>query len=197
MKRILVSRNIDCNSITPEEFANAMRNDFEVAREIYVENYTDEYVNGYVRLAESIRNSKRNSLMRYAEKKWKTPKKRNEYVNKQMKSVNISEPYYSNITWFDFKTNPSLMSSLAIEYAHLDDASLKKAFEILMQSDWFKAAKGWELTIDTNENSWSYNGRPSIKMIFDEETQNKWNKMRDDLAKDIARFYAGSNYTGD
>lgn len=84
-KITLVKReNVNCSSITEDEFVRMMFSDILEAEENYNKLYCPDYVADIIRHFEYILQSTRNRAIKYAEKKWKTDKKRNEYVNNEV-----------------------------------------------------------------------------------------------------------------
>lgn len=197
MEKVLSSRNANFSSMTAPEFISAIRSDFEEALEKYNDGYSKEYVLNYIYGYNSGRDYVKRSAEKFAEKKWKTEKRRNAYVEEKLRNFKYNEPYYCGLTFFDIKDAPSKMGSYSISYDMLTDETLERYYRLLMKSDWFKKAIGWKFTIDTDEGRFSYYGRPSIKLLFDPETEAAWNDARKKLEDDVMAFYSNCHYWGD
>lgn len=201
--RTLVSRNIDCSTITREEFVKAMFSDFLEAQEKYNELYIPEWEAWKLKNFEDRMKWTRKRAVEYAEKKWKTDRKRNEYiektVNEARKEYKINN-YYDDLSFFDFDVNPGknvLSGNCCISYDKLTPSKLEKCFEEIKDNKYFKKATGWELTYEAYENSYRVSGRPEIKLIVDDETAAEMKKEAEDLAEDIRCFYKNCHYWGD
>ena len=199
----LVSRNIDCSNITCEEFVKAMFSDFLEAQEKYNELYIPEWEAWKLKSFEDQMKWTHKHAVEYAEKKWKTERKRNEYiektVNEARKEYKISN-YYDDLSFFDFDVNPGrngLSGNCCISYDKLTPSKLEKCFEEVKDNKYFKKATGWQLTYEAYENSYRVLGRPEIKLIVDDETAAAMKKDADDLAEIIRKFYEGCTYWGD
>ena len=73
----LVSRNINCSNITAEEFISAMFSDFLEAEEKYNDLYIPEWEAYKLKSFFNRLEWTRKRATTFAEKKWKTEKKRN------------------------------------------------------------------------------------------------------------------------
>lgn len=204
MERVLSSRTVDCKNIGIDEFVKAIRNDFIVAQETYNDHYCEQYVNNSLKSHKMMVNSTRKNAKEYAERKWKTQKKRDAYmenVEMQISKMEFKDPYFENLTWFDVKLDPSAMSvSAFIEEKYMSDSNLEKLYNVLMESDWFKKALGWKFIINTSDHKgyeWSYTGRPHFELILSEEDAEKYRKAEKDLAESVNNFYKGCRYWGD
>ena len=201
--RTLVTRNIDCANITCEEFVKAMFSDFLEAEEKYNENYIPEWEAWKLKSFKDHMKWIRKRATEYAEKKWKTEKKRNEYINnaveKARKEYKVST-YYDSLGFFDFDLEPGkngLSGNCCISYKGLTPKALERCFNEVKDNRYFKKATGWKFTYESNENSFRSCFRPHIDLIVDAETEAAMKKEAADLAEDIRRFYANCSYPGD
>ena len=203
IKRTLVSRNIDCASLTVDEFVKVMYSDLLEAEEKYNELFVPEWVSKYINTYKDHMKDTRKIAERYAERKWKTEKKRLEYVLSVMKKEHAEyspSKYYNSISFFDFDVNPGDMGisgDCVLSLKTLTFESLERCFEAVKNNKYFKVAKGWELTYTTDENSYASAFRPEVKLIVDENVEAAMKKEAQDLADDVARFYANCRYPGD
>lgn len=199
----LVSRNINCNAISEEEFVKAMFSDLLEAEEKYNELYAPEHVTNIIKSFESHMNREKINAEAYANKTWKTEKKRNAYIMKKLaddrNKFNFNQ-YYYGLSFFDFNVNPgsiSLSSNCTISYDNLTYDKLKKCFNEIKNNEYFKKATGWVLTYEAHVDSYQTCFRPQIKLIVDEETQKKMNEDAENLTKAVNKFYSGCTYFGD
>jgi hypothetical protein len=199
----LTSRNIDCSTITAEEFISSMFSDFLEAQEKYNDLYTPEWVRNkiddFTKYIEWIKAK----ATKYAEKKWKTDAKRNAYinstVNKAKKDYDLNNRY-TDIDFFDLNVNPGEMGisgNCCISYENLTPKALLCCFNEIKNNEYFKKAKGWMLTYEAQNNSYRCSFRPKIKLILDDETAMKMKKATDDLTNSVNEFYENCNYFGD
>ena len=199
----LISRNINCSTITADEFIAAMFSDFLEAEEKYNDLYIPEWetakVNSFFNHMEWIRKHATN----FAEKKWKTEKKRTAYIESEVakarKEYKMSDFYY-DLSFFDFDVNPGKMGisgDCCISYKELTPTKLLRCFESVKNNKYFKKATGWEFTYEASNGSYRTAFRPHIKLITDAETAAQMKKDAEDLTESVRKFYEGCTYWGD
>ena len=203
VKRVLVSRNIDCSSITCDEFVKALFSDILAAEEQYNDQYIPEWVASNVLHMKQSINSTKNYAINYANKKWKTERKRNEYISNIVKNaINsyVLNSYYETISFFDFDVNPgsnSISNDCCLSISKLTFNSLIRCFNQIKDNKYFKHANGWRLTYTSMKDSFRNLSRPQIELIVDDDTKNEMDNDRDCLTKAINEFYKGCTYFGD
>jgi len=200
---ILTSRNINCSTITAEEFIRAMFSDFLEAEEKYNDLYIPEWEASKVRNFFSHMEWARKRAINFAEKKWKTEKKRTAYIESEVakarKEYKMSDFYY-DLSFFDFDVNPGEMGisgDCCISYKELTPTKLGRCFEAVKNNKYFKKAMGWKLTYEASNNSHQVCFRPHIELIVDAETEAKMKKDAEDLTESVRNFYKGCTYWGD
>ena len=202
----LVTRNAECGNMTSEEFVKNMFNDVLEAVDKYDDLYIPEYIASDIRNKDAYVASMVKQAVRFAEKKWKTEKKRNEYVNAKCiearKKVTSNGPgFYYGITYFDFDCNPgsnSLSGNCCISLRTLTPEALVRCFNEIKDNKYFKVAHGWKLEYEASEGSYRSSFRPQIKLIVDKEIEEEMKAEVKKLADDIAEFYRDcGNWTGD
>jgi hypothetical protein len=139
----------------------------------------------------------------FAEKKWKTEKKRTAYIESEVakarKEYKMSDFYY-DLSFFDFDVNPGEMGisgDCCISYKELTPAKLGRCFEAVKDNKYFKKAMGWKFTYEASNNSHQVCFRPHIELIVDAETEAQMKKDADDLTESVRNFYKGCTYWGD
>lgn len=199
----LVTRNIDCSNITVEQFISAMFSDFLEAEEKYNDLYVPEWETSKVKSFERHMKWARERAIKFAEKKWKTEKRRNLYITKEVENArkNYNWPtFYYSLSFFDFDCNPGdngLSGNCCISYRELTPRALERCFDEVKDNKYFKKAHGWMLTYNACEGSYQNNSRPQIKLIVDSETEAQMKKDAQDLADSIREFYKDCHYWGD
>ena len=199
----LTSRNINCSTITVEEFIRAMFSDLLEAQEKYNDLYIPEWeqykVNSFFKSLEYAHNR----AIKFAENKWKTEKKRTAYIESEIKKFRKNYKmgdFYDSLSFFDFDVNPGSMGisgDCCISYTDLTPTKLSRCFEAVKDNRYFKKATGWKLTYTASDNSYRSSFRPHIELIVDEETAAQMKKDADDLTESVREFYKGCTYWGD
>lgn len=199
----LLSRNIDCSTITADEFISAMFSDFLEAEELYNDLYIPEWESYKVRSFFNHMEWARKRATNFAEKKWKTEKKRTAYIESEVTKARKDykwDDFYYSLSFFDFNVEPwrnGLSGSCSISYKELTPKSLESCYNVVKDNKYFKVAKGWSFTYKASENSFRTSFRPQIKLIVDSETDAQMKKDADNLAESIRKFYEGCSYWGD
>ena len=142
----LVKReNINCSSMTEDEFVKMMFSDILEAEENYNDIYCSDYVSGIISFFYKNLNWARTRAQKYAEKKWKTEVKRNGYVRQALKDIRkkftYKNEYYAGISFFDFDVNPGSMgisSNCVLSINNLTFYKLRKCFEEIKNNEYFK-----------------------------------------------------------
>jgi len=199
----LVSRNINCSTITADEFIAAMFSDFLEAEEKYNDLYIPEWEAVKVSNFFNHMEWARKRAINFAEKKWKTEKKRTAYVESEVekarKNYKMSDFYY-DLSFFDFDVNPGEMGisgDCSISYKELTPIKLLRCFESVKNNKYFKKATGWKFTYKADNNSYRTAFRPHIELITDTETAAQMQKDAENLTESVRKFYEGCTYWGD
>ena len=187
----LITRNVDCSTITKDDFIKFMMEDLHNSKEEYRKLHFQvekaKFEDLEVRRKESIK--KRARI--FAEKKWKTEAKRNAYVEQEMtKYVPRTFKFYG-ITYFDFHVEPwsnCLSNTFSIDKVTTKD--LGKCYDEIKENKYFKNAIGWIL----EDHRYS---RLQIKLILPEEYEKMWKTDMENLGKAIGEFYKNTKYFGD
>jgi hypothetical protein len=199
----LVSRNINCSTITVEEFIRAMFSDLLEAEEKYNELYIPEWEDKKFKDFAYHLKCIRKRAINFAEKKWKTEKKRNEYIKNEVKKARENykfDNFFYGLSFFDFDVNPGEMgipSDCIISYNELTPEKLRRCFEKIKDNKYFKKALGWKLTYEAYDNSYKVCSRPEIKLIVDKNTMTEMYEDKNKLIDSVYRFYEGCKYWGD
>lgn len=200
----LVKReNVNCSSISEDEFVSKMFSDIIEAEEKYNELYAPEYVASIIRHCNSYVESYRKRAERIAEKKWKTEKKRNVYIAQEVAKANKEfnrNAFYYDLSFFDFDVHPEsngLSGDCCISINRLTFDSLRRCFESVKDNYYFKNASGWKLEYEAHENDHKVCFRPYITLIMPEDVEAKYHKAAEDLSESIRKFYEGCTYWGD
>jgi len=199
----LISRNINCSTITADEFIAAMFSDFLEAEEKYNDLYIPEWEAAKVSSFFSHMEWARKHATNFAEKKWKTEKKRTAYVESEIekarKNYKMSDFYY-DLSFFDFDVEPwrnGISGNCSISYKELTPTNLLRCFESVKNNKYFKKATGWKFTYKAANGSYRTAFRPHIELITDAETAAQMKKDAEDLTESVRKFYEGCTYWGD
>ena len=190
---ILITReNIICSELTKEQFVNMMSEDLTNALHEDVRIFKPIAEEYHKQCIERDRERVIKRATEFAERKWKTEKKRKAYIESEIEKLTDKPLYFSPVSYFDFDAEPwkNGISGCCILHPCETVEHLERCFEYIKDNVYFKAAKGWQL-IDHR------NSRPEIKLILDEEMETKYKNDERGLSEAIARFYEGSNYWGD
>lgn len=187
----LITRNVNCSSITKEDFIKFMMEDLHNSKEEYHNlHFQDEKAKFEDREAyfkESIKKRART----FAEKKWKTEAKRNAYVEREMAKYVPGIFKFHEIEYFDFDVEPwSNYTSYTFSIDTVTTEQLSKCYDEVKENKYFKNATGWIL----EDN---YHFRPQIKLILPEEYKKMWETDVKNLEKAISEFYKNTTYFGD
>lgn len=199
----LVQRNINCSTITEAEFVQAMFSDVLEAEEKYNDLYIPEWETHKIKTFEERLMWTKKKAIDFASKKWKTEKKRTEYVNSEVEKFKKNykmDSFFYGLGFFDFKVEPGSMGisgSCIISIEDFTFDKLKKCFEAIKDNHYFKKATGWKLTYEAHDNSYRVCFRPQIKLIVDEETAAQMKKDEEDLTAAVHKFYENTTYFGD
>ena len=191
-KTILVTRKINCSELSMEQFVELMGNDLKIAYEEYVRIFKPIDEARYNLNVERNKIAVELKAREYATKKWKTDKKRDAYVAKEVAKIKVEPFKFYPVSFFDFEVEPwkNGISECCILHPFETVERLKQCFEYIKDNEYFKSAKGWQL-IDVR------NFRPEIKLILDEEMENKYHNAERKLSESIFEFYKNTNYCGD
>jgi hypothetical protein len=200
---LIKRENVNCSSITEDEFVRMMFSDMLEAEEKYNDLYIPEWEAAKVKSFFQNLTWAHKRATNFAEKKWKTEKKRTAYIESEVakarKEYKMSDFYY-NLSFFDFDVNPGKMGisgNCCISYKELTPAKLSRCFEAVKDNKYFKKASGWKLTYEADNNSYRTCFRPHIKLIVDAETEAQMKKDAEDLTESVRNFYKGCTYWGD
>lgn len=192
----LLTRNINCSTLNENQFVQMMFSDMLEAQENFQDMYSKTFVTNCIKNYKSRYNSIVKNAKKFAEKKWKTEKRRNQYI---IESINNSKDdimridYYSSLSFFDFNVFPGSMGisyDCILSYKDLTFDKLHKCFNCIKDSKYFKHAKGWRLVYHPGFRS-------QIELILDDEYQQKADNAEKTLSRAIEKFYEGTNYWGD
>lgn len=190
---VLITReNIKCSELTKEQFVTMMMEDLKNSVIKSEEIFRPELEAQFYHNQEQHREYVEKRAREYACKKWKTDKKRDQYVLDVLSKEKTNVFEFRPVSYFDFKLNPSdnYISDSCILRVNTTEDKLERCFDMIKDNKYFLSAIGWELI---EERSF----RSQIKLIMPEEMNEMYRKEEEGLAKAIASFYANSNYWGD
>lgn len=189
---IIARRSINCATITREEFIEALIADAKDAFKSYNDNAVPvekDFLNN--RHAESVKKEREIIISKataFANAKWKTEKKRNQYIENAISEFDAKNEKYtpriSNLGFFDMDGNCG-MSMYVNNNCILDESSFNyperigMCYDTLLKTNYFKKAIGWQFKYRGTTYSYTATFRPVIELLFDEETSKEIKKMQD------------------
>lgn len=191
--KILSTRNVNCSELTASKFASMMIEDMKKAKEVYDSIWYPIDLEYYNKRIESMREANEIRARKFAEKKWKTEKKRNEYIAKEISNFKPYEFKYWTITFFDFDVKPwdnGISNNCILTYKDMSEDAMIRCFNEIKDNKYWKAAKGWILEDH-------HHCRPQVKLILPENIEVEFKQDEKNLSDAIAEFYKGTNYWGD
>lgn len=195
----LVKReNLDLSTITKKQFVKYMLEDFNKAVAEYDKIITPL---NELRRKELI-DSEVKAAISYAEKKWKTEKKRNEYVENIRKNAEAKEWYMQKADriFFDCKPDTGKMSitSDCVFNKNTDEKQLGRAYENLKKSKYFTRGTGWAFKYEAHsKTNLYYSFRPYVDILLNETDRAEQLRDAEMLRKSVDDFYKNTNYWGD
>jgi hypothetical protein len=189
---ILITRNVNCSELTKEQFVTMMMEDLKRAPIKSEEIFRPELEAEFYHNQEQHREYVEKRAREYACKKWKTDKKRDQYVLDVLSKEKINVFEFSPVSYFDLKLNPheNFISGSCCLTVDSSEEKLERCYEMIKDNKYFLSATGWELI-----ESRSFRSR--IKLIMPDEMNEMYRKEEEGLANAIANFYAGCRYWGD
>ena len=145
----------------------------------------------------------------YANKKWKTEKRREQYVTtevaKRRAELDAWTPEaYRPLSFVDFDVNPGtngLSGNCCL--TKFTDEELGRCYDEICNNKYFKSASAFSIGYLDSDSKWRtyYDGlcgfRPQVYMTMPEEMNKMYHDEAEALAEDIRRFYANCHYCGD
>ena len=189
--------NLDLSSLSEEDFIKYMLEDFNQAVEEYskiCKPLNDK------RIADNIEREIKQAI-KFAEKKWKTQKKRDEYIENIRKNAQEKKWYLEDPKriFFDLKPDKGNMGirQECIIDSKSNEKTLKIAYEEMQKSKYFKKGTGWAFKYDAYGKDKAYSFRPYIDILLDENDRAEQKRDEENLSNAISDFYANTNYWGD
>lgn len=191
--KTLITRTINCSTLSKEEFVKLMAEDLSNAVIEYDNYWKPIYEEKSKKRAEESKAYFLKRATDFANKKWKTEKKRQAYIESEMSKFVAPKMWYSELSYFDFDVEPwtnSLSGNCCLHCDKVNTIQLERCYDTIKDNKYFKQALGWILEDH-------HNSRPQIKLILPIEVQEEFDNDGKKLAEDIARFYEGCTYFGD
>lgn len=196
--KILVSRQ--SMPQTCEEFIQAIREDFEKAKNLYDVLAETEYK---LECEKDYSHKKELAIVditKYVNNRFKKQETKNSWFNKMLKDWEskykcyIRKDEFSSFIW---NVSPWSNGGGSIINDNTSDEVLKYIYNNSKNNEFFKIANGWSVVITTTENSNHRIGYPKIVLNLDDEMIKKWNEYKKQLKNSIDNFYKDTNYWGD
>lgn len=194
---LLRHENIDCPNLTVDEFVEMMHQDLEKALDEYKNAIHGEIKQDHKSYVEY----RTKEAEEFAAKKWKTDKRRQEYVKRAIFNA-------ENDTWrlreagifFDFRPDIDVASPQVCTISpSSSDKDLALCFKEVSKSKWWQKATGWVFKYECDKKTLRYSFRPRIDLIMDESSTAERKREKEALDNAISAWYGGSagHWTGD
>lgn len=199
---VIARRSINCATITREEFIEALIADAKDAIKSYNDNAVPvekEFLNK--RHADYAKKERENIISKataFANAKWKTEKRRNQYIENAISEFDAKNekftPLISNLGFFDMDGNCGT-TMYVNNKCILDESSFNYperigiCYDTLLNTNYFKKAIGWQFKYCGTTYSYTATFRPVIELLFDEETSKEIKKMQDLQGGSVNRYY--------
>lgn len=189
---LITRKNIKCSELTKEHFVTMMMEDLKnsviKSEEIFRPKLEAQFYHNQEQHKEYVEKRARE----YACKKWKTDKKRDQYVLDVLAKERANAFEFRPVSYFDFNLNPTCnyISGNCVLNVDTTPKELERCFDEIKDNKYFLLAIGWEL-IEIRSF------RSQIKLIMPDEMNAMYRKEKEGLSEAISKFYAGSNYWGD
>jgi hypothetical protein len=192
-KAVLITReNIICSELTKEQFVEMMMEDLKnsiiKSEEIFRPELEEQFYNNQKRHLEYVEQR----AWEFANRKWKTEKRRAQYVNEILSKEQTKTYEFRPVSFFDFKLNPfsNGISDNCILRVNTTEEKLGRCFDEIENNKYWVTATGWQLIEERSSRS-------QVKLIMPDEMNEMYRKEEEGLANAIANFYAGCRYWGD
>ena len=184
--------NIKCSVLTKEQFVTMMMEDLKNSVIKSEEIFRPELEAQFYHNQEQHREYVEQRAREYACKKWKTDKRRDQYVLEVLSKEKTNEFEFRPVSYFDFKLNPSenYISDSCVLRVNTTEDKLERCYDMIKDNKYFLSATGWELIEERCS-------RPQIKLILPDEMAEMYRNEQSKLCKEIMDFYATCNYCGD
>lgn len=191
---VLITReNIVCSELTKEQFVSMMMEDIKksaIESERIFKPIEEDY---HKQCIEKNKESVIKRATEFAERKWKTEKKRKAYIESEIEKLNNKPFYFNPVSFFDFDIEPSKLGIngwCIFSVNSISEYQLEKVFDLIVNNKYFKSATGWRFTEKRNSRS-------EIELIMPDEMVKLFKNEEQKLTEAISNFYSGSNYWGD
>jgi len=196
---ILRHEDIDIPNLSKEEFIRLMKEDLQKAQAEYSKLVAPENERSKQRYIEYRLNDARN----FAERKWKTERKRQEYIKNAEERIRKEAERFgsSDDMFWDFKPHvDNGIPGVCILRADTGDNQLARCYEEWVTSKWWKKGTGWAFKYECRDKSLISCFRPWIDLLMDESSTAERKREQQNLDQAIADWYASvpsGGYTGD
>lgn len=190
----LVTRdNVDCSTLSKEDYVKMMLEDLKEADKLYREENKQGDKDWY----EQQLADERKHFTDYANKKWKTDKRRQQYIETAMKNLKL-QPMESKISIVTVNAmHPGPMSfNPRINFDDLEE-SINRSFESIKDSDIFREAHGWKIKYEAQKNTMRMAFLPYVYFIVSDAKRKEIEDEEQRLADSIRDFYKDTKYWGD
>ncbi len=191
---------IDLKSITEEEFVQMMMEDAKDAYESYKQNH--KLIDQILRQREQYIKSQTDRAIRYAEAKWKTEKKRQEYIEKAKELIKkeVDNQWFNRDRGVCFRALTYISNDYPgcadVNAVDLRERDLKSLLNELRRSKWWVGATGWKFTARSWKGDTRCNGL-FVEPISNSFSWDEYRKERKESDDAISSWLSDLKYFGD
>jgi len=189
---ILSRRNVNCSELTLEEFKAMVIEDITKARELFCLEIADEVAENTARQIAREEASRR----KQAEERWKTEKRREQYVAEMMAKF---KPYvYSARDFENFRVYFTSGDMFSHNISVNDWSTIDNIFEkCCHRNEYWYLATGWRICYKSDDDSKLCKFYPYFELIVDDATKKRMKDEDARLGKAVSDFYKDCKYCGD
>lgn len=193
--------DIDCASLSKEEFISMMTEDYEKAVKEATALLDKEHEENKKARVERVKKE----AEAYANSHYKRDSNKKKYIdNAVANELSKDRGHWYDITWFDFDTSFGKDNAIN-SYCIIKKETLKflgKVYDDLTDekgyaNTFWKEATGWAFKYTASKDNYHSCFRPWIDLIISDNKREEIKQNEKHLADAINKFYSGTNYWGD
>lgn len=187
---------LDLTNMTEDEFKSTLKDDFYKA----LEEYRPIAAKINARNRQQVLDRAIKNATDYANKKWKTDKRRQEYIDNAIANIDASIRYIEDpeSIYFDFNPGGGKTSTQSISVRNIDDRTLHQIYEDAIKDKYFKRGIGWAFKYETRDPEYPHiTSRPRVDILLNESDSAERKRDEQELIKAVNDFYKNTKYWGD
>lgn len=194
---LLRHEGINTSNLSKEEFIQLMKEDLQNAQALY----SKEVRAARETTKPAYMERKRQEAEEFANKKWKTDKRKQEYIDNALANAEEVWNNFKTDIFFDFKPDVrNGIPGVCILKSDTPDSQLGRCYEELAKSKWWQYGKGWAFKYECGMSTLLYSFRPWIDLLMNESEAEERKREQKRLDDEIQAWYdrkGSGGYTGD